>query len=281
MLHIFNARNAKASARSLERFMDRLGFDLKHGRALDALSVMAGAGNWAALANGTLSEAAMDAQLLGVELKHIEGNRDTDYGVECALIAHTGFELRYSADEHEDVTYVRVCDPLGREVAYWSDDEWKEDPRLVMGAILGALTRGKAAVIENGRHVAASPKAEEQLPTILDIPLNKISTVIIDHQPHFLRYLEPEGAEVLDSLEPKTFDNASDKAHLNKSEEFSQEFGWKTVFELGYEDGSGFIAERELDVDLMLSLKWDFEQKLFVDPEGSTYRFMVATPFGA
>jgi hypothetical protein len=26
----------------------------------------------------------------------------------------------------------------GREVAYWSCDEWAEDPQLVMGAILGA-----------------------------------------------------------------------------------------------------------------------------------------------
>jgi hypothetical protein len=281
MLHIFNARHAKTTARSLERFMGRLGFDLKHGQALDALSVMAGEGNWAALANGSLSEAAIDAQLHAVERKHIEGNGGTDYGVECALIAHTGFELRYSADADEDLTYVRVCDPVGREVAYWSDDEWREDPRLLMGAILGALTRGKAVVIKNGRHVTASHKVEERLPTILDIPLSNVSTVVINHQPHFLRYLDPDGVDILESLEPRKLDGKSGETNEDRSEEFSEEFGWKTVFELGYEDGSGFIAERELNVDTMLSLTWDAEQKLFVDPKGSTYRFMVATPFGA
>lgn len=32
--------------------------------------------------------------------------------------------------------YVRLCDPDGREVVYWHNDEWERDPVLVMGAIL-------------------------------------------------------------------------------------------------------------------------------------------------
>jgi len=35
-------------------------------------------------------------------------------------------------------SYVRVCGPDGREAGYWTWTEWKEDPQLVMGAILGA-----------------------------------------------------------------------------------------------------------------------------------------------
>lgn len=269
MLHIFNARNAKATARALERFMARLGFELKHGQALDALAVMAGEGNWSALANGPLSEAAMNRQLLDIELKHIEGNRDNDYGSECALIAHTGFELRYSSNVEEDLTYVRVCDPLGREVAYWVDDEWKEDPRVVMGAILGALTRGNAVILDNGRHVTTPAKVEARdviTPTVLDLPFDHISTVIIDAIPHFLRYCDPDGLAALFGDKPGD-DQADD-----------EDQSWRTVLELGTED-DGFIKEYNLEVGHLKSMRWDREQKLFVDPDGSTFKFFVAAPF--
>jgi len=270
MLHIFNARNAKATARALERFMARLGFDLKHGQALDALAVMAGEGNWSALANGQLSEAAMNRQLMDIELKHIEENRDSGYGPECALIAHTGFELRYSANVDEDLTYVRVCDPLGREVGYWVDDEWKEDPRIVMGAILGALTRGQAVSIENGRHVSTPAKIEAReakTPTVLDLPFDHISTVIIDAIPHFLRYCDSDGVDALLGDLPEEQQNGEGNQN------------WRTVMELGTED-DGFIKEYDLDVGHLRSMRWDPDQKLFVDPDGSTFKFFVAEAFG-
>ncbi len=34
--------------------------------------------------------------------------------------------------------YVRLCDKKGRELVYWDNLEWQEDPVLVMGAILNA-----------------------------------------------------------------------------------------------------------------------------------------------
>lgn len=271
MLHIFNARNAKTTARVLERFMERLGFDLKHGQALDALAVMAGAGNWSALANGELSEAAVNRHLLDVELRHVEENRDNSYGQECALVAHTGFELRYSASADENLTYVRVCDPLGREVGYWVDDEWKEDPQIVMGAILGALTRGNAIIIENGRHLRTTAHVEAhetKMPTVQDLPFDQISTVIIDAVPHFLRYCDPDGVDALLGHSPDAERGGEDDQ------------SWRTVLELGTED-DGFIKEYDLDVGQLRSMRWDPEQKLFIDPDGSNFKFFVATPFGA
>lgn len=34
--------------------------------------------------------------------------------------------------------WVRLCDPKGKELLYWHNDEWKEDPILVVGAIINA-----------------------------------------------------------------------------------------------------------------------------------------------
>lgn len=62
------------------------------------------------------------------------------YGDECVIRLANGNTIRtdsYSAHEAGS-SYVRVCGPDEREVAYWSCDEWREDPELVMGAILGA-----------------------------------------------------------------------------------------------------------------------------------------------
>ena len=41
-------------------------------------------------------------------------------------------------DNPDGSSYVRIVDSAGNEVAYWSCDEWAEEPQLVMGAILGA-----------------------------------------------------------------------------------------------------------------------------------------------
>lgn len=50
-----------------------------------------------------------------------------------------------------DVTYVRVCDGEGLEIAYWSCEEWEEDPCGVMGAIVGALRNSPPAQQKKGR----------------------------------------------------------------------------------------------------------------------------------
>ncbi len=49
------------------------------------------------------------------------------------------------AENPAGVSYVRVCNSRGREVAYWSVTEWTESEGQgaeVMGAILGAAAKG-------------------------------------------------------------------------------------------------------------------------------------------
>lgn len=35
--------------------------------------------------------------------------------------------------------YVRLCHPDGEEYAYWDKAEWRDDPALVMGAIINSV----------------------------------------------------------------------------------------------------------------------------------------------
>jgi len=84
----------------------------------------------------------MQPKLSDAELSHLKATKGLKYGKECELRTHTGFALRYE-DTDGPCSYVRVVDPLGREISYWSSEEWAEDPKLVMGAILGSVVRGK------------------------------------------------------------------------------------------------------------------------------------------
>jgi hypothetical protein len=164
MLHIFNAKDAKQSARSLEKYMAKLGFDLKLGQAMDALGVMSGFENWAGLKDA-LDERALNARLTPEMLRHIRENDGNEYGSEYAVVAHTGFELRYEANGPDEApTYVRVCDPLGREIGYWVSDEWQDDPQLVMGAILGCLVQ-RTPVIPGKRKRSFTPETIGELRT--------------------------------------------------------------------------------------------------------------------
>lgn len=44
--------------------------------------------------------------------------------------------------EEFGVSYVRFVDEKGIEIAYWAESEWEEDPKAVMGAIMGAISGG-------------------------------------------------------------------------------------------------------------------------------------------
>lgn len=62
-----------------------------------------------------------------------------DYGTEVVLTVENGMQLVADGEDETGTSYVRVCDPEGNEVAYWNEDEWREAPAEVMGAIIGAL----------------------------------------------------------------------------------------------------------------------------------------------
>ena len=61
-----------------------------------------------------------------------------DESKECVVELPTGCQLRAPADP-DPCDYVRLVDPVVGEVAYWDSAEWAEDPKGVMGAIVGAL----------------------------------------------------------------------------------------------------------------------------------------------
>jgi hypothetical protein len=71
---------------------------------------------------------------------HDEGQAGEGYGAECVIELASGGTIRTDSFEANPggSSYVRVCEPGGRETGYWTWDEWKEDPQFVMGAILGA-----------------------------------------------------------------------------------------------------------------------------------------------
>jgi hypothetical protein len=62
-----------------------------------------------------------------------------DFGDETAVVAEgTGLTIRWAATTTcEFCDYVRVTNPDGSEVAYWTADEWVEDPSGVIGALVG------------------------------------------------------------------------------------------------------------------------------------------------
>jgi hypothetical protein len=62
-----------------------------------------------------------------------------DFGTETHLPIMGG-SIRCPAFP-EDCSYVRVCNDNGDEIAYWTADEWREEPEQVMGAIIGAAMR--------------------------------------------------------------------------------------------------------------------------------------------
>jgi hypothetical protein len=62
--------------------------------------------------------------------------------VRCLNAPSSVIAFPSSAAEPDGVTYVRLVDGRGVECAYWDSQEWVDDPKVVMGAILGALVGG-------------------------------------------------------------------------------------------------------------------------------------------
>lgn len=76
------------------------------------------------------------------EIVHRNAVNGNQYGEETVLVnVSNGFRLTVPSDVQVD--YVRICDPDGGETAYWSVDEFGEDPADVIGAMFGAMVRGR------------------------------------------------------------------------------------------------------------------------------------------
>jgi hypothetical protein len=262
MLSIFTASSAKKSARSLELFMKAKGYELKLGEALDALGVMSGKKNWAALSQ-TLTTTSVDERLQPKERNHIWDAQEADlraeetgeggYARECSIQTHTGFMLKTPAYP-EDCSYVRVCDPLGRETFYWASDEWEQDPEVVMGAIMGALNRLPGIDTTIAR----------ELPLIKDVDFNFVSNVLVDGAP--LRVFYREEDTLAELLSTKELDEVESDA--------------KVALTLERHTENGFVRHESISLLTLLQLTWDEKKTSFVSPDGTTYEFFVERKFG-
>lgn len=63
-----------------------------------------------------------------------------DPRTECSIEFSRGYVVCESFYFNNGGTsYVRIVDTLGNEKAYWTSDEWRDEPDFVMGAIFGAM----------------------------------------------------------------------------------------------------------------------------------------------
>jgi hypothetical protein len=62
-------------------------------------------------------------------------------GDEVRIATDTGVTMVAPAYP-SDCYYVRLVDDQDREIAYWDSAEWRDDPELVVGAIIGAICKG-------------------------------------------------------------------------------------------------------------------------------------------
>lgn len=264
MLHIRNQEDAKKTSRALVKALNAVGLDLQHGQGLDTLARMSGFKDYNSL-SASFSAEAIDERLMVIEREHAEDNASNRYGKECALVMHTDFELRYAA-EGELLDYVRVCDPLGREIAYWTYEEWRDDPQLVMGAILGALARGEPVDLDNGKQVHTDSRASEALreqspvlPRIQDIDFMRAYAVVVNDSGYDIAWREEIVLACLDQPASEDFeDHAEDNALL-------------LTF-----NADGFVNEVWLSLALLASLIWSPERKAFVCPRGDVYKFFFS-----
>lgn len=76
------------------------------------------------------------------ETRHARESLDNDYGRECMVPLGNGRVL-CSPGYPSPCYYIRVTH-LGYELAYWSSHEFRDDPELVMGALMG-VSKGPGA----------------------------------------------------------------------------------------------------------------------------------------
>lgn len=247
-------------ARSLTRAL-RLKFpELQLADALEALAATQGYADWNAFSKKE-TPAAIDNLLRACERKHIWDAQEADqraeetdeggYGPESVLRVHTGFQLRTPAYP-EPCSYLRVCDPIGRETAYWNSAEWQEDPEDVLGAVVGALVRGNP-------WKDSKPRKAPVVPAITDVDFNRAAEIIFGDRCYSIAWRE---ASVLAELKSPT--EAQDP--------------YAVALTLNYEQ-SAMVWEEHISLQQLQDLRWDAEDKCFRTPEGDQFKVFYAVNF--
>lgn len=155
-MFVVTKNQAIAKADTLHSFLLEKGIKLPSSELLNAIARMIGYSDWNAFSAQT-KEAAVDQLLNEHERDHahdamnaeltVEETGMQGFGPERFIQVASGFWLAVSAEDATD--YVRVCDPLGREVVYWSANEFAEDPTCVLGALARYLNRDREDKMPN------------------------------------------------------------------------------------------------------------------------------------
>lgn len=245
---------ALALAKSLKKNLAGHAPDLQLGHVLDALAKTRGLSSWNALTHSQ-TEQAIDDLLAPHEKAHVWNAQEADlraeetgeggYGPEAVVRAHTGFQLRSPAYPDE-CSYLRVCDPLGREVAYWTADEWREAPEEVLGAIVGALVRSQSFSEK------AKPPAKQE-PTIAQVDFNRVGEVIFAGRGYTLAWREAEVLANLSAVEVDE-DMVEDIALTLHAEE------------------DGLVFSEDLTLQDLRDMRWSSTVRGFVMPDGTEFR---------
>lgn len=267
MLYL-NANETKALAKSLNKALKARGQEVALGQVLDALAATRGHKDWNSL-SAALDPSGVDEMLSPFELDHAQNSVAAEeqlsgtgggFGPECVVRVHSGFFLKVAAYPDE-VDYLRVCDPLGREIAYWSIDEVKEDPADVLGAVVGALVRGQSADDK-------PPVQRAYEPSLEDLDFNRLCAVRLNGQYFGGLAVDEDGVESLRKL--------LDAKDLPEEEREALEA--EVVLHL-WEDDEGLETRTMLYAGDLAQLKWDASSKQFSSEENNV-RFILAYEFG-
>lgn len=268
-----NKQDAKSLAKSLTKRLGAKHPEMALGHVLDALAQTKGFLDWNAY-SASFGERTVNQLLHPFELAHAHDSGMADmraedtgsggYGAETTVQAHTGFYLKCPSHEQcpEGADYLRVCDPLGREVAYWTHEEWREDPLGVMGAVMGALVRGDTADL--------GLRDEPEQPRIVDVPFDELSGIVVDdaNGHGWFKVDHVEAIALKYVLQPDSF----------KPEELVTHAQDVVVSLSFWEDGVS--DAKNLTVEDLRALKWCPDKRLFTNGNGDSFEFVLAKSFG-
>lgn len=215
-MFVLTKNQAKAKADALNKFLAERGISLPSSDMLNAVARMGGVEDWNAMASQFKPE-AVDRLLDEHERNHAwdaeeselrsEETGEGGFGAECQIQTGSGFWLAMSAYPHV-VDYVRVCDPMGREIAYWSVDEFTQDAGCVLGAVCGALNRSREDRMPSSLNPSADKlvfadrsgkKPSKEPRTMLGLPWDELHSLSIqntdetpDDAGHYVLHNAPE-----------------------------------------------------------------------------------------
>jgi len=71
------------------------------------------------------------------EKYNCDGSAKNEYEVIVKLA--DGCTVKSGSEHRTAGDYIRICDENNKEIAYWHFDEWRDEPTLVMGAIINFM----------------------------------------------------------------------------------------------------------------------------------------------